>query len=139
MPAAFCLWSLLSFYHIGNNMILMLPAFVFLWFADDPPTAVKRRVLALLIQLELMVDVPVRFRAFVPLSGWGRLVIVDFDRFLVALTFAYVIALWYRLRNVPCSLESGREVELENPPGTRTLERPREIELADRVAEQVDA
>ena len=99
VPAAFCLWSLLSFYHVGNNMILMFPAFVFLWFADDPATAPKRRLLALLIQLELMVDVPVRFRTFAPSSGWARLVIVDFDRFLVGVTFVYVIALWYRLRN----------------------------------------
>jgi hypothetical protein len=29
--SAFCLWSLLTFYHIGNNLILMLPAFLLLW------------------------------------------------------------------------------------------------------------
>ena len=32
IPAMFCLWSLLVTYHNGNNLILMLPAFAFLWF-----------------------------------------------------------------------------------------------------------
>jgi len=102
VPAAFCLWSLLSFYHIGNNMILLLPAFVFLWFADDPETMMSRRALAVLLQLELMIEIPVRLRDFAPPSGWSRVVIVDFDRFLVVLTFVCVIALWLRGRQVSC-------------------------------------
>jgi uncharacterized membrane protein YecN with MAPEG domain len=107
VPAAFCLWSLLSFYHIGNNMILLLPAFVFLWLADDPKTAIARRVLAALLQIELMIDIPVRLRDYAPAYGPGCAIIVDFDRFLVALTFVYVIALWCRLRRsgpVPAGL-----------------------------------
>jgi len=100
VPAAFCLWSLLSFYHLGNNMILMFPAFVFLWYANDPETVHKRRVLMALIQLELVVDVPVRLRGLAPASGWARLIIVDFDRFLVALAFAYVIVVWWKIRQV---------------------------------------
>ena len=32
VPALFCLWSLLVTYHNGNNLLLMLPAFAFLWF-----------------------------------------------------------------------------------------------------------
>ena len=45
-------------------MILLLPAFVFLWLADDSDTALPRRVLAALLQIELMIDIPVRFRDF---------------------------------------------------------------------------
>jgi hypothetical protein len=102
--AVFCLWSLLSFYHLGNNLILMFPAFVFLWFADDSETSAARRLLAVLIQLELMIEVPVRLRAFAPESGWARVIIVDFDRFLIALTFAYVVSVWWTRRNCQPSI-----------------------------------
>jgi hypothetical protein len=133
VPAAFCLWSLLSFYHIGNNMILLLPAFVFLWLADDSDTALSRRVLAALLQLELMIDIPVRFRDFAPASGWRRIIIIDFDRFLVVVTFVYVIALWFRGR----ASEPWREIELEHPAVTGALEGPCEVELAHGEAEEV--
>ena len=35
MPSLFCLWSLLAFYHDTNNLIMMGPAFVFVWFLDE--------------------------------------------------------------------------------------------------------
>src|SRR5207244_12448098 len=98
VPAVFCLWLLLSFYHLGNNMIRMSPAFVFLWLTHDAASVTARRLVVALIQLELMVDIPVRLHSWAPPSGWGQWVIVDFDRFLVALTFVYVTALWYQLR-----------------------------------------
>ena len=42
VPAMFCLWSLLAVYHNGNNFILMLPAFAFLWFRPDDQSSALR-------------------------------------------------------------------------------------------------
>ena len=70
----FCLWSLLVFYHNTNNLIMMLPAFVFLWFADDRPNSASRWVPIVLLQAALMFDVPTRLGprdAARPLGGGG--------------------------------------------------------------------
>ena len=43
VPALFCLWSLLVWFHLGNNLVLMFPAFAFLLLLDDPRTLWQRR------------------------------------------------------------------------------------------------
>lgn len=96
VPAMFCLWSLLVTYHNGNNLILMLPAFAFLWFHGDRRSVWHWIPLAVL-QAALSFDVPIRLSHVAPRLGWGRLAIEHFDRVLVLVTLAYVCALWYRL------------------------------------------
>lgn len=97
VPSLFCLWSLLVIYHNGNNMILMLPAFAFLWFHDDRRPSPWRWIPIVVLQALLVFDVPVRLRAAAPDAGWGRIAIAHFDRVAVLATFAYVSAVWYRL------------------------------------------
>jgi hypothetical protein len=96
VPAMFCLWSLLVTYHIGNNLILMLPAFVFLWFHEEPP-APWRWIPIAALQAALMFDVPVRLAGAAPALGPGRIAIEQFDRAIVLTTLACVAVLWYRL------------------------------------------
>ena len=97
VPSLFCLWSLLAIYHNGNNMILMLPAFTFLWFLDDRPTSPSHWIPIVVLQAVLMFDVPARLSATAPDHGWGRMAVDHFDRVAVMATFAYVAAVWYRL------------------------------------------
>jgi hypothetical protein len=96
VPAMFCLWSLLVTYHNGNNMILMLPAFGFLWFRDGGP-AWSRWIPILVLQAALAFDVPVRLDDVARNAGWPRIAIEQFDRLVVIGTLAYVSASWYRL------------------------------------------
>jgi hypothetical protein len=97
VPSLFCLWSLLAIYHNGNNMILMLPAFTFLWFLDDRRTSPSHWIPIVVLQAVLMFDVPVRLSATALDHPWGRMAIDHFDRVAVVATFAYVAAGWYRL------------------------------------------
>lgn len=91
--AALCVWSLLTFYHIGNNFILMLPAFAFLWFVHDPPTRLLRLWLVGLIEVAMIADVPLSY--VVKVQPWAALV-DNLDRFVVLTTFVVVVALWQR-------------------------------------------
>lgn len=91
--AALCLRSLLSFYHIGNNFVLMLPAFAFLWFADDPPTRRLRLSLVGLIELAMIADVALSYA--VRVQPWATLV-DNLDRFVVLATFLVFVVLWRR-------------------------------------------
>ena len=97
IPAMFCLWSLLTIYHNGNNMILMLPAFAFLWFRDDRRTSPSWWLGILALQAALAFDVPVRLAAEAPSLGWGRIAIEQFDRLLVLGTLVWVSITWWRL------------------------------------------
>jgi hypothetical protein len=97
VPGLFCLWSLLTFYHNGNNLILMLPAFAFLWFTGDRSTTPSQWIPIAGIQAVLMYDVPARLGAAVAAPGWARLAVEHFDRAVALVMFAYVSALWYRL------------------------------------------
>jgi Glycosyltransferase family 87 len=99
IPAMFCLWSLLAIYHNGNNMILMLPAFAFLWFRDASQTLVQWLPLAAL-QAALMFDVPVRLSGLAGNPGWTRMAIDHFDRVMAVATLALVVGLWWRLTAV---------------------------------------
>jgi hypothetical protein len=97
VPGLFCLWSLLVIYHNGNNMILMLPAFTFLWFLDVGRPSPSHWVPIVMLQAVLMFDVPVRLDAAAPAHGWGRIAVDHFDRVVVLATFTYVSATWSRL------------------------------------------
>ena len=94
----FCLWSLFAFYHNTNNLIMMLPAFVFVWFADDRSASPRRWVPIVLLQAALMFDVPTRLGPRVPQEHWATLAVEHFDRVLVVATLVYVALRWYRLR-----------------------------------------
>ena len=68
--ALFCLWSLLTIYHIGNNLsVLMLPSFAFLLLLDDPATATWRTWMVVAIQATMMLDIPVHLASWVPDRG----------------------------------------------------------------------
>jgi hypothetical protein len=97
IPAMFCLWSLLTIYHNGNNMILVLPAFAFLWFRDDGWTSPWRWLGILALQAALAYDVPVRLSAEASSLGWARIAIEQFDRCVVLATMAWVSITWRRL------------------------------------------
>lgn len=97
VPGLFCLWSLLAFYHNGNNLILMLPAFAFLWCLDDRALRPSRWIPIVALQAALMFDVPARLGPWAASHDWLRGAVVHFDRVLVMATSAYVAALWWRL------------------------------------------
>ena len=97
VPGMFCVWSLLVTYHNGNNMILMLPAFAFLWFHGDRRTSPWQWIPIVVLQAALAFDVPVRLAHAAPHPGWGRFAIEHFDRAVVLATLAYVSTIWYRL------------------------------------------
>lgn len=97
IPGLFALWSLLVIYHNGNNMILMLPAFAFLWFLDRRRLWPSRWLPIVALQTVLMFDVPVRLAAVAPAHDWGRIAIGQFDRVAVLATLVYVAAVWCRL------------------------------------------
>jgi hypothetical protein len=99
-PALFCLWSLLTIYHIGNNLILLLPAFAFLLLVDDPATLRWRVGVASTIQIVMMLDIPVHLASRVPDPGALFLLVRDFDRMVVLVTFVAVALLWRRLERV---------------------------------------
>ena len=99
--ALFCLWSLLTFYHIGNNLVvLMLPSFVFVLLVDDPATARLRLYAVVLIQAAMMLDIPVHLASRVPDHGLAFMIVRDFDRIVVLFTFALVAVVCHRLMRV---------------------------------------
>jgi hypothetical protein len=97
IPAMFCLWSLLVTYHNGNNLILMLPAFAFLWFHVDRQASAMRWIPIAVLQAALAFDVPVRLHGLAPGLGVGGVVIEHFDRILVLAALSYVVVAWWRL------------------------------------------
>jgi glycosyl transferase family 87 len=100
-PALFCLWSLLTIYHIGNNLILLLPAFAFLLLSDDPATVWWRMGVASAIQIAMMLDIPVHLASRVPDHGVLFLLVRDVDRIVVLVTFVSVALLWRRQSQSP--------------------------------------
>ncbi len=97
VPAMFGMWSLLTIYHNGNNMILMLPAFAFLWVRVDRWTLPSRWIPIAALEAALVFDVPVRLSAVAPSLGWARVAIEQFDRVVVIVVLAWVSVSWYRL------------------------------------------
>jgi Na+/H+ antiporter NhaA len=113
-PALFCLWSLLTIYHIGNNLILLLPAFAFLLLVDDPATVWWRMGVASAIQIAMMLDIPVHLASRVPDHGPLFLLVRDFDRIVVLVTFVSVTLLW---RHLERSVRSVRlQPDRDGPP-----------------------
>jgi hypothetical protein len=102
IPGLFGLWSLLVTYHNGNNAILALPAFAFLWLQRDHPASAAHWLPIILLQLALMYDVPVRLAGAAAAEGWRGAIVRHFDRAVMLATLACVSATWYRLtQSVP--------------------------------------
>jgi hypothetical protein len=87
-PACASLWSLLVFYHNSNNLILLLPSFVFL-------LAAGHRAIAAILQIALMIDIPYRL-APVLSPGLAHDVVTNANRILVITAFAWVTATAWR-------------------------------------------
>jgi Glycosyltransferase family 87 len=99
LAALFSLCSLAAVYHNINNLILMLPAFLFLWFvAGEAGTARWLQIACL--QLVLVVDVPTRLAGLVPRGSFAGLLVEHFDRLLVLACFVDVAAAWSRITRV---------------------------------------
>ena len=96
IPGLLCLCSLLSVYHNLNNLILVLPAFLFLLTVDDPDTRAQRAWMVGIIQAALMLDIPVRLRGLA--GGLAGGLILDADRAVVLGTFVFVAWQWWRLQ-----------------------------------------
>jgi hypothetical protein len=96
VPGLLCLWSLLMIYHNLNNLILILPAFIFLLTVDDPDTRAWRWATIGALQAALMLDIPVRFRSLA--GGPPGRVVIDADRLVVLGTFGVVAWCWWRLQ-----------------------------------------
>lgn len=94
VPGLFCLWSLLTFYHNGNNLMLMLPAFAYVWFLDDRRSEASRWIPIAIVQTVLMYDVPARLATTVSAHLLVRMAIEHFDRTVALVMFAYVSVLW---------------------------------------------
>ena len=100
-PGLLCLWSLLAFYHNTNNLIMMLPAFVFAWFLDDRSSSPRSWIPIVLLQAALTFDVPTRLGPRMSDENWAKAAVDNFYRLLVLASFAYVALRWYRLTR-PC-------------------------------------
>jgi hypothetical protein len=96
IPGLLCLWSLLTIYHNLNNLILMLPAFVFLLTVEDPDTRAVRWWTIGIVQAALMLDIPLRLRALA--DGPLERIVLDADRVVVLGTFVVVAWCWRRLQ-----------------------------------------
>ena len=96
IPALFCLWSLAAIYHNINNLLLMLPAFAFLWFADTGARMPHRWFQVACLQAVLMLDIPTRLAGTVPAGTLAAFLVEHFDRLLVLACFVDVAVLWGR-------------------------------------------
>lgn len=92
----FCLWSLLSVFHLGNNLVLLLPAFAVLALVDDPPSRRPRLALAFTIQVSMMLDVPVHVAPRLASHPLLALAARESDRALALL--AFVCLTWMAIR-----------------------------------------
>lgn len=92
IPALFCLCSLAAVYHNVNNLVLLLPAFVFLWFraGDRPPRWTQLACL----QAVLMFDLPTRLDGMVPRGTLAAFFVAHGDRLVVLACFVDVAAAW---------------------------------------------
>jgi hypothetical protein len=99
--ALFCLWSLLVWYHLSNNFVLMLPAVALLLVCEDERSRTSRLAMAAVMEVAAIADVPLRLARLAPALGPAGFLIVDFDRLVLLAAFAYLIALWYRLSLAP--------------------------------------
>jgi hypothetical protein len=113
IPGLFCLCSLLAIYHNVNNLLLMLPAFAFLWFHDGPRRSWRRWLPIVVLQLALMLDIPTRVGPLVTDRGWLTSAVESADRLVVLATFLYVAAVWIQLtRPAPATVGVPTETAL---------------------------
>jgi len=103
VPALFCLWSLAAIYHNINNLLLMLPAFAFLWFADTGARLPRRWFQIVCLQTVLMLDIPTRLSGTVPAGTLAAFLVEHFDRLLVLACFVDVAVVWVRVAASPRS------------------------------------
>ena len=96
VPALLCLWSLAAIYHNINNLLLMLPAFAFLWFADTGGRRPHRWLQIACLQAVLMLDIPTRLSGIVPAGTLAAFLVEHFDRLLVLACFVDIAVLWVR-------------------------------------------
>ena len=88
--------SLLTVYHNSNNLVLLLPAFIFLWFHAPSRTSLGAVVALSLLQLALVLDLSARVTA-AETGVWVHQAALQFDRVLVLGVFVWVAAEWRRL------------------------------------------
>jgi glycosyl transferase family 87 len=110
VPALFCLWSLAAIYHNTNNLILILPAFVFLWVDGIERASPRRWLQIVCLQAVLMVDVPTRLAGIVRHGTLAAFLIDHFDRLLVLACFVDVAAAWLRVSRRDAGAPSGGDV-----------------------------
>jgi len=103
VPALFCLWSLAAIYHNVNNLLLMLPAFVFLWFADAHARPPHRWFQIVCLQTVLMLDIPTRLSGTAAAGTLAAFLVEHFDRLLVLACFVDVAVLWVSVARSPRS------------------------------------
>ncbi|HZT75691.1 MAG TPA: glycosyltransferase family 87 protein [Vicinamibacterales bacterium] len=99
--AMFCLWSLLSVFHLGHNFTMALPAFVFLLLVDDPPSRAWRWTVAAMMQVVLMLDVPIHVAPLLRPGSFGAAVATNADRIVVLTAFVAIALEWRRLGDPP--------------------------------------
>jgi hypothetical protein len=98
-PALAGIWSLLTFYHLTYNFLLLLPAAVALWCLDHPETERTRTRTFWLLQGALMFDVPGLWRRFGTGLGLPETIgtlAPHFDRVLMIGLFVVIGALAVR-------------------------------------------
>jgi len=101
IPALFCLWSLAAIYHNVNNLILIVPAFVFLWFADSGARPRRRWFQIACLEAVLVLDIPTRLAGLVPPGTLAAFLVEHFDRLLVLACFIDVAVAWVRVAGRP--------------------------------------
>src|SRR5262249_51449244 len=99
VPALFCLCSLAIVYHNVNNLILMLPAFLFLWFRDGRESTPRWFQIACL-EAVLVGELATRLVGFVPPRTLAAFLTGHFDRVLVLACFVDVAVAWNRSTRV---------------------------------------
>jgi hypothetical protein len=99
--AMFSLWSLLAFYHNGHNLILVLPALMFLIGVDHTATRKERFILTTVLQLAMMADAPIRLAGLKWAHGWTLAGAVNVDRIVVLATFCCLPLVWWPTRSNP--------------------------------------
>jgi len=103
VPALFCLWSLAAIYHNINNLLLMLPTFAFLWFAETGARRPHRWFQIACLQVVLMLYIPTRLSGAVPSATLAGFLVDHFDRLLVLACVVDVAVLWARIARSPRS------------------------------------
>jgi hypothetical protein len=61
-----CLWSLMCFFHLTNNLVLMIPPFLVAYFGPDPWPPYGRVVVLTVVQVLLTLEPDMRMSALFP-------------------------------------------------------------------------